>query len=218
MASHKSRLSKFQAQARATQRVVLLGPLAKVLPSAQLTARAAVMGVDGGCALAGRDYFDYTLGDRDSLHDGAFLLDEDFPVAKDHSDLALALQRIPAGVHDLHLWGFWGGRLDHQLCNLGELQQFLQTHQTRVQIHAPSETMVGLPAGQHEVFIEGGFSLLSLSENLVRMTGDCRFPLPIPTVLAPLSSLALSNVGAGIIQLEISAPLFYYHYAGEGIP
>lgn len=101
--------------------------------------------------------------------------------------------------------GFSRGRLDHQLANLGEINQMVTQ---RAQLELPNIEMVldneitFYPPGVHSLFIEEKFSIMSLENNVLKLTGDCDFKLKVPTLTFALSSRTLSNVGRGQIKIE----------------
>ena len=188
---------------------VLLGPMGPALP--QSLSGLPLMGVDGGAHFAGR--MDLWVGDADSF-DGEVNSSHLFrhPTGKDESDLALALRFFDGPCHyKLHLWGFLGGRKDHELFNLGEVLRFLDKHQEcqalfynefgKIVFHA-----VG--SGHWKFSHDGTFSLGTLKKTEVKLIGDCQFPISSFSTLEPLSSLGLSNRGHGEIILETEGPVF----------
>jgi len=204
---YQSKLQSFISKVQQHKSVVLVGPMAKSFPTDW--PQLPVLGVDGGSNKASPERYDFTLGDGDSLGPAA-ALDLVFPSAKDASDLALALQHLPAGPLTIHLYGFWGGRFDHQVINLGELHARLTQEGGEVYFHTESEYQVlGLPAGRHNLVLQGIFSLFSPLPTQFSIEGACRFPLPA-TRVDPLSSRLLSNEGQGAVTIEADQPFFCY--------
>ena len=204
---YQSKLQSFISKVQQHKSVVLVGPMAKSFPTDWPL--LPVLGVDGGSNKATADKYDFTLGDGDSLGP-ALSLDLVFPVDKDASDLALALQHLPAGPLTIHLYGFWGGRFDHQVINLGELHARLMKEGGEVCFHTDSEYQVlGRPAGRHTLTLQGLFSLFSPLPTLFSIEGECRFPLT-PTRVDSLSSRLLSNEGHGEVTLTADQPFFCY--------
>ncbi len=202
-------LQRFHQVAIRTGHVVLVGPRATRFPS-ELAREAAVLGVDGGSALANAEEYHLTVGDGDSLPDSAGALDILLPTEKDQSDLGFALQCLPTLPLELSLWGFAGGRWDHDLANLGELSAHVAHRGGRARLlRDDGSVMHVLPAGEHHLRLEGGFSLFSLTACQMEIRGQCRFPLP-PTAVAPFSSLTLSNLGHGEVLLRADAVFFCY--------
>lgn len=204
---YQSKLQSFIRKVQQQKGVVLVGPMAKTFPTEHPL--LPVLGVDGGSSKATADRYDFTLGDGDSLA-GAHALDLVFPVDKDASDLALALQHLPPGPLSIHLYGFWGGRFDHQVINLGELHARLIKDGGEVCFHTDSEYQVlGRPAGRHTLTLQGLFSLFSPLPTLFSIEGACRFSL-VATRVDSLSSRLLSNEGHGEVTLTADRPFFCY--------
>lgn len=151
----------------------------------------------------------FSLGDGDSF-DGE--LDEKLNQDKDYSDLAYALANIPAQFSKLHLLGFLGERRDHEWINLGEIHHFLaERHRAaHAHLHSPTigEHITGFTAGDWQFRHHGTFSLLTLHEARLTLTGECRYPLKTAATLPPLSSLGLSNTAHGDVQIHCDQPFF----------
>lgn len=209
MANHKARLELFQEKAQRLGRVDLVGPLAlgQARPD---PATGALLAVDGGLAHFPRA--DFSVGDGDSHPRPAQAhLDLRLPAEKDRSDLSHALELIPAPVKEIHLYGVWGGRFDHQMMNQGALHEELLKRQARACVFGPGpERLWAFAAGGHRLNLCGTFSLWSLALAQVRIQGACRYPLERATALAPLSSLTLSNEGEGEVEFTASQPFFVY--------
>lgn len=194
---------------------VLVGPMGPMLPAA--LAVHPVMAVDGGAHFADNEIV--WIGDSDSFHDAPktshfFQL----PATKDASDFSCALKLFDRQVpYTFHLWGFSGGRKDHELFVWGEVLSFLEQHpecrficydrEGRVETHF-------LGQGTWNFEHHGTFSLGSLRKIRVRMTGAVKYPIPLESWLPALSSWGLSNIGSGKIVLENDGPAFL-HYPEE---
>ncbi|MFI5391452.1 MAG: hypothetical protein ACHQYQ_08830, partial [Bacteriovoracales bacterium] len=72
--------------------------------------------------MAKKGYLDISVGDGDSSN---FPMDFNLPEEKDYSDLKFALDLIPPNVEKINLWGFLGGRRDHEIINFGEVNNWL---------------------------------------------------------------------------------------------
>jgi thiamine pyrophosphokinase len=120
---------------------------------------------------------------------------------KDFSDLAFALRNIPGHYSEIDLAGFLGGRRDHEIINIGEVHHFLNSRKSPTEIRFDSEVM-GFSKGQWQFERFGSFSVLTVVETIVSITGDCRYACPECTVFPPLSSLGLSNIGSGTITIN----------------
>jgi thiamine pyrophosphokinase len=190
------------------QEWTLVGPMGPALP-ADLVAHS-ILAVDGGARFC--SHMDVWVGDGDSQLDFINCLNKyQFSPHKSLSDLALALsffkQSFPL---TLHAWGFLGGRRDHELLNFGESLHFL-AHHPRAQINfyeANGRLAVKcLAAGEWNFHHQGIFSLASMKDVILKMTGACEYPIPEEISLTPLSSLGLSNVGHGDIHLLTQGPV-----------
>ena len=162
------------------------------------------------------------VGDADSAgEEWQKAFDYIFPSDKSVSDVALALKFVPPKTENLELWGFIGGRLDHQMIVLGELSSWLvdiSEHQNK-QVQGKIKDLHTEPALNEIDFLSSGkmsfehqgtFSLLSLTPNEVQLQGRCRWPLKNSQILGSLSSLGLSNQANGKVTLSTSAPAFVY--------
>lgn len=144
------------------------------------------------------------MGDGDS-HVGK--LDEQLNPNKDYSDLSYVLASLPAHFSEAGLFGFLGGRRDHEWANLGEAYAFLKQRHQSMQLHFESQ-ISGFTAGQWQLEISEAFSLLCLETARVKLTGECQYQLKQKTRLEPLCSHGLSNIGNGTITLKTDAPVF----------
>ena len=145
-----------------------------------------------------------SVGDGDSYRGQ---LDEKLNPNKDYSDLSYVLASLPAHFNEAHLYGFLGGRRDHEWANLGEANAFLKKRHQAMQLHFETE-ITGFTAGRWQLEINELFSLLCLETAKVKLTGDCQFQLKQKTPLEPLCSHGLSNVGQGVITLQTDKPIF----------
>lgn len=188
-----------------------VGPMGPALPD-ELTTMPQ-LAVDGGARYA-RDP-DLWVGDTDSLGEvGKAHHVFHLPREKDASDLATALSFFTdARPYRFHLWGFLGGRRDHELFNLGEALRFL-AHSPHARFlfykGAPTPVLEVFPKGSFSVTRHGLFSFAALSEAQVSLQGACRYKLDDQRI-HPLSSQGLSNVGDGVIQVQSSVPFLLYY-------
>ncbi|MEM7195023.1 MAG: hypothetical protein AAF402_08740 [Pseudomonadota bacterium] len=168
--------------------------------------------VDGG-ALFRDGSKGWSVGDGDSA---GFELDEMLNPYKDESDLAYVLTQLTKLGPDLRLAGFLGGRKDHELFNLGELNRYLE--QSPGANHALfDDLIIGISAGVWNLDINGLFSLASVSHGHAKMSGACRYAIPPGTPIVPLSSYGLSNVGTGNIEISTNVPLFLFHSESDTV-
>ena len=102
----------------------LVGPMGPKVPQNLLT--HSLLCVDGGAHFCSK--MDIWVGDGDSYKDSVKCDNIfQFPSQKSVSDFALALTLFEtSGPIILHCWGFLGGRMDHELLNLGAILNFLE--------------------------------------------------------------------------------------------
>ena len=162
-----------------------------------------VIFVDGGTRFRSEDE-GLSVGDGDSHPK---LLDEQLNPNKDFSDLSYVLASLPAHFHKACLYGFLGGRRDHEWANLGEAHAFLKQRSQPMQLLF-EEQLTGFSKGRWQLDISEPFSLLCLETTKVKMTGECAYPLKQKTQLEPLCSHGLSNIGKGVITLNVDKPVF----------
>ena len=190
---------------------IFVGPLGPELPPSFLT--HSLLGVDGGANFA--QHLDVWVGDQDSYaHTPKARHVFKHPPLKDQSDLCLALSLFKnKKPYTFHLWGFLGGRRDHELFNLGEISSFLAAcPQSQVFFYNQHGKKVFhfMAAGEWRFHHIGLFSLGALKEVMVELKGDCKYELPTRSVLRPLSSHGLSNESMGQMILINQGPVFFY--------
>lgn len=193
-----------------------VGPMGPSVPSHLL--EYPVIAIDGGAHHT--EKMDVWVGDSDS-----FELDVKashifrLPIEKDQSDLAMGLSLFEEPRHyKLHFWGFLGGRKDHELFNIGEALTFLEEHhecQVLMYDESGKITFHLLGTGHWKFSYNGTFSLGTLKKTLVKMKGDCHYPISKYETLNPLSSLGLSNKAYGEVILETEGPVFLYFPEGK---
>ena len=188
--------------------IVLVGPMGPALP--ERFWGHFVIAVDGGADHAAR--VDLWVGDADSI---AGSLPESKRIhlkpEKDQSDLAHALAEVPAGTAVLHLWGFLGGRRDHEWLVVGEVVRFLNQYKSALAHVYDSKGIVTLQILTRGEFEHHGvFSVATLEPNQVMITGACRYSLKNRTPFAPLSSLGLSNQASGRVVIEAEKPVLVF--------
>jgi len=190
---------------------VIIGPMGPELTE-NLKSKAH-LAVDGGAHFT-HDPLVW-VGDADSFNkDVKAKVIFKVSTEKDDSDLALALSLFKDPKHyHFHLWGFLGGRGDHELFNLGEVFHFLDEH-PESQVHFYNYlgriSYMVLGAGEWKFEHHGLFSLGTLKKTSVKMTGSCLYPLDSFHSLRPLTSQGLSNVANGEVNIETEGPVFIY--------
>jgi thiamine pyrophosphokinase len=186
----------------------LVGPMGPRLPLS--LSDHAVLAVDGGAKFAPK--IDFWVGDHDSLAGKVeSTLRWDLPQDKEASDLAFALSTLSKAVaSEFHLWGFLGGRKDHELFNLGECSRFLMNReQTTAHFYDQSGKILitFFSRGKWEINHQGLFSLSCLGPTTVELRGP-KYPLAPGILLEPLSSFGLSNHSSGKLYLYPQGPVF----------
>jgi len=172
-----------------------------------------VLAVDGGANFC--EKIDVWVGDKDSLQGeiSAGIIFQ-HPQKKDQSDFALGLQTLNLeGPLILHLWGFDGGRMDHFLFNLGEIDHFLKEKQDVKILFYNLDgdiSFVFFSRGEWNISHQGLFSLGVLKSSFLSLKGKCDYPLEQKTLLNPLSSHGLSNFARGEIIVSSEEAFFLY--------
>jgi thiamine pyrophosphokinase len=193
-----------------------VGPLGPRVPTHLLS--HSILGVDGGANFV--DRMDIWVGDADSF-DGKVISTHEFkhPVSKESSDLSLALSLFKSQLlYELHFWGFLGGRLDHELFNLGEILKYLDHFPESLAVMYRPDGKVGmhlLGSGEWRFSYQGTFSIGCVENSRVSLKGECRYPIYKETKLAPLSSYGLSNEAHGEVVINNNGPLFVYFPEGK---
>ena len=187
--------------------VTLVGPL----HDKPLAPSEPVVFIDGGSQfrVQNEKFPSISVGDGDS---GSTELDVKLPAEKDFSDLAFVLRELPRHVVNLRLLGFLGGRLDHELANLGEIHQFLLDRPpgARVEMKRAGRLEVIGFTGKIKLDISGSFSVMVLETSEVTISGDCEYDLDGEEPLVPGSSHGLSNTGSGAVSVSSAGPCFIF--------
>lgn len=218
-------IKEIAARLKAHQNVLLIGPLpireALLRNTVKSIRPTLILFVDGGQKHRKKllkiwPFQEISLGDGDS---GSLNPDYLLPTEKDFSDLAFAfdcLKKSRAQLKKIGLLGFSGDkdhRRDHFLVNIGETENFVR----KIKVPVCMDGSIHFyPAGLHQFKWKGLFSVMTLRKNAIRISGKACYKLAEWTTLQPLSSLGLSNSGAGMIQLESKASVLVY-FAGEKI-
>ncbi len=184
------------------QELIIIGPCPFNM-SHSINKDAPILVIDGGLNHDLRllsPNVAFSIGDNDS-NSSAHELDLSFPKKKDKSDLALGLELIcTSKIKKISLYGFLGGRLDHEYANFGELVHFAQTSPGLERIKLEDKVLI-LPRGEHNLEHIGLFSLFTTLDNIIRLTGQCSYTLKNDTNLKPFSSHGLSNKACGKFKL-----------------
>ncbi len=197
----------FLAELGKSAAVTLVGPL----HDKKFSAVEPTVFIDGGSQFRGNGekFPTISVGDGDS---GGAALDVKLPEEKDFSDLAFVLRELPRHVVTLRLFGFLGGRLDHELANLGEIHQFLldRPKGARVELEKAGHLEVIAFTGSMKREINSLFSVMVLETSEVTIAGDCDYDLDNEEPLVPGSSQGLSNLGTGQVEITSAGPCFIF--------
>jgi thiamine pyrophosphokinase len=156
--------------------------------------------------LAVKGYYDISVGDGDS---SVLPLDIKLPKDKDYSDLKSALDLLPTKLKKVNLWGFLGGRRDHEILNFGAVHNCLLKSLPDT-LFSFEDTVFGKNKGILKINIKGTFSLVVFQKTKVKIEGKCQYKLPNFSEILPLSSHGLSNFGEGEVIIEANAPFFLF--------
>ena len=151
-------------------------------------------------------YFDIAVGDGDSSEAP---LDITLPSQKNYSDLKFALDLLPSNIKKANLWGFLGGRRDHEFLNFGEVHNSLLKSLPNT-VFSFEELVYAKNKGILKLEINGTFSLVVFQKTEVKIEGNCQYKLPKFTEISAFSSHGLSNLGQGEVIIEANAPFFLF--------
>ena len=201
------------------QSLIILGPtkLSKhdlsVLKSQNVD--TPILIIDGGInhidhSFKSKHKFILSVGDNDSNLTNQtldILLDQQ----KDFSDLSYSLNLVSkAIIHKtlaITMLGFLGGRLDHEIINLGEINSFLKKISFNCDIQL-SNKVLSTNNETINFVTKDTFSVISFEDILLSITGDCEYKLKSPISIKALSSKTLSNQGFGEIRLQSNQVFF----------
>lgn len=184
--------------------IFLVGPFYK--REISLTKEPTIYVDRGANYRTGTDGF--TIGDGDSSN---VELDQLLNPQKDYSDLSFVLKNLPDKFSLIHLYGFLGGRKDHEIMNLAEVHSCLKRSKTPKTVFLDKEVTV-YSAGRWTLFIEGLFSLFAFETTKTTLTGKCKYKIENTSTLNPLSSHGLSNLGRGEINLACDNPIVLFSF------
>lgn len=192
----------------------LVGPLGPEVPSFLLA--HSIIAVDGGARYT--PHIDMWTGDSDS-YSGQPIAPQCYPLSreKSKSDLGHALDLMTHLPNlDIHLWGFLGGRRDHELINFGEVAHFSKTKDYLLASFYASNGNIEAKIcsrGSWSFDHIGTFSVISFEEVKLQIRGQCKYLLEEPAQVRPVSSQTLSNEAYGIFDIISDKPfivLFTY--------
>ncbi|PIK16007.1 hypothetical protein [Halobacteriovorax sp. JY17] len=185
-----------------SKEINIIGPCAIEEGLIDLTLPSLI--IDGGLNHGLSFERSFSVGDGDSSDTS---LDITLPRDKDQSDLAYALNLLGENIKCINLYGFLGGRRDHEFINIGEVYNFCERFEAIARFQ---REIYLLPKGAHCLEIIGEFSIMSLRQSLISIGGQAKYCLEESSPLGPLSSHGLSNIGKGEITLSSNTPLIIY--------
>ena len=152
-----------------------------------------------------------SIGDQDSTHCS---LNNVLDKNKDRSDLyhAFELANEHKNLKELDLYGFMGGRLDHQLFNIGEGYRFIERSTTLESIHFYNKKIKEISifkSGHHLFNFEGQFSISTLKNCSINLSGKVEYSGSID--LIPMSSQGLSNIAHGEFEIKSDQPIIFFY-------
>ena len=186
-------LSSFQSEI-----VNIFGPMLKKIPEID----DPIIYVDGGANFKIADR-GISLGDNDSY---TGKLDHILPTEKEFSDLSFALKHCQK-FNQVKLYGFLGGRRDHELMNMGEVHHFLAPLRNKKVLF--DHEIISLSKGKFSIKHDGLFSIFVFESVELTLSGDVKFTVK-NNQLKPFSSQGLSNESTGDIHIETSGPCFIF--------
>jgi len=192
-------------------KIIFIGPLFSKKNISFIEKDAGLVFIDGGSAFKSDFHSNKTqffVGDGDSSHPDQYF-DLKLSPQKDLTDLEVALSLLPDHLFELELWGFLGGRLDHELANYGAVAQFL-IEREHTQIVSFDQRQMLLSPGAHQLTLQGPFSLLALMETQLHLEGSLSYSTAEPITLLPFTGRGLSNISHGKFELTTSGPLLLW--------
>jgi thiamine pyrophosphokinase len=201
----------FKDEILSSGRAVLVGPMLTKEES-KLISDGPLLLVDGGLEkaskhgiLIGKSYFSVGDGDSSKLE-----MDELLDTDKDYSDLAYGLNFLPEKIKSIELFGFLGGRIDHQFINFGEIHKYLSKKDIQISANFSHEVLV-LTKGTWNILPKNEtFSLMAFDHPSIKVTGKVAYEVPKETQMGPFSSQFLSNKALGLFQVTCTGPVFLY--------
>lgn len=200
----------FEKSLLTQENITLVGPLYD--GSNKFQASGPLIFIDGGANFLTlfpeiqEESLSISLGDGDSSSNE---LDIKLNPEKNFSDFSFALSLIPQNIKNIHLLGLLGGRRDHELANLGEINQFLKKRKYQTKIFFDDQ-IIAINKGTFHFEMKGTFSLLVLEKTRLKIEGACQYRNKEFMEFLPLTSLGLSNIGSGIVEIDGEGPYFIF--------
>lgn len=195
-----------------SESLILVGPMQAapfVLPEA--LKGLPQVAVDGGVHAALNPVFWCGDGDSGFIPAGIPAVVKE---NQDLTDLSFCLSCIREWRWtEMHLFGFLGGRRDHEMANFGTIAaELLLRGQSRKAVFYDGEGRISamlFPAGFHQMELRGIFSVLTLTPAIISLGGACRYQAEALEMM-PLSGQGISNEGRGIVTLKTDKPAIIF--------
>jgi thiamine pyrophosphokinase len=195
---------------KGTERLILVGPALRNPLPLSLPGLEGVpqLAVDGGAGFA----FNPVLwaGDGDSGK-----VPDSIPAFIKHSQQITDLRFCLDGIRvwrwkELHLFGFLGGRRDHEFANFGEIHAEMKKRAAFSKAVFYSEDVrarvLFLGEGEHDIELHGTFSTLAVEPAEITLAGECRYKVE-NALLPPLSGKGISNEASGMVKISSTGPV-----------
>lgn len=195
--------------------VNLIGPLCKDINAIDKSLDTVL--VDG--AFKWHEYFksNISVGDGDSLDHGTqATFNFPYPSDKDETDLKLSLLHLNECFEfdTIRAYGLSGERFDHELASLFEMAQFMNKIESKkIKIYFEDKIKcIIYSKGSFNLSFKGTFSLLSLFQGDISLTGSVKYPITSAETSQKLTltGLGISNFASGDFNLTQNiASLFF---------
>jgi len=188
-----------------TEKLALIGPVrTQPLPSLDMPQLA----IDGGSRFAVCPLLWAGDGDSGQAPTGVPAFNK---LSQDMTDLRFCLDHIHNWRwKELHLFGFLGGRRDHELANFGEIHAGMKARASFMKAAFYNEdnlaSVLFLNTGTHTLELHGTFSTLVLEPASITISGDCHYSRE-KVSLHPFSGEGISNEASGTVSISSNAPL-----------
>jgi thiamine pyrophosphokinase len=186
---------------KSSNEIALIGPL----HNGDIITETAKIFVDGGSQFRNNNE-GVSVGDNDS---SVIPLDIVLNTKKDFSDLGYTLEHITENFEFINLYGFLGGRRDHELINYAEVGRFLESRSVET-IVCFENKVKAFSSGKWEFKLEGTFSLFAFKPCNIKIIGACEYQIPELSPFSELSSFGLSNEASGAVTITSDGPIFIF--------
>lgn len=212
--SRQEKINNIWHELQEARDILIIGPgLKEVSPEHLPLHFSHILYIDGGAkhihhpSLQEKRSHALIIGDKDSYKElnvhPEIEFDLQLPTQKDESDLSFALKLLSPRVRNMTLLGFSGGRFDHELSNLGVLDDFLNYALSDSPIEITIDQSIKIfGAGKNTIHYHGTFSVFSFKPQLLTIEGEVDYPVTQKTPFKTLHSLGLSNMARGEVTIS----------------